>query len=257
MAAWSAARTAWPELPDDRERFACYLAEHVGNGSLANVRAADLQLALHCRDGSAKAIEAFLAGPFRAARATLLKIRYPLPIIDEVEQQLRVMLLAPPQPKIGNYGGRGDLRNWVASVAARTAHKRVQAEQRRPDAPGDDALLDQPAADDDPELIYFKDAYREEFASAVRDALVRLSVRQRNLLRQHHLDRLTLDDLATLYDAHRATVARWLAAARDQVAAQTRALLHERLALDEEEFASVVRLVASQIQVSIARVLAS
>jgi hypothetical protein len=46
--------------------------------------------------------------------------------------------------------------------------------------------------------------------------------RARNLLRQHVLDGLTIDELARLYRAHRATCARWLADARSELALHTR-----------------------------------
>jgi RNA polymerase sigma-70 factor, ECF subfamily len=246
--AWRAAREVWPQLPDDREGFARRVAE-LG----APTYPADVYLALHAAAGFAPAVEAFLAGPFLVARSTLRKLRCAPDLVDELEQQLRAMFLVAPA-KLATYAGRGPLASWVASIAARVARKRLANEQRR--APDDESLGDL-AADDDPELAYLKTAYRDAFAAAVTDALAELTVRERNLLRQHHLDGLTLDELAVLYDVHRATIARWLAAARDQIVAGSRTLLASRIAIDPEELESIVRLVESQVQLSLRRLLGS
>jgi RNA polymerase sigma-70 factor, ECF subfamily len=263
--AWARARTAWPALPDDAAGFARHVAGKLARvtdvprvDALRALHAADVYLALHAASGHAPAVQAFLAGPFTAAKATLVKMRCPPQLVEDVEQQVRALVLAgPPAPKLADYAGRGELRSWIASIAARTARKALHGDRKRADAPGDDELLTGVAVDeDDPELAYLKTAYRDAFAAAVRDALAVLTVRERNLLRQHHLDRVTLDELARLYGTHRATVARWLAAARARIVEEARRLLVERLAIAEDELESVVRLVQSQVQVSLARLLA-
>ena len=260
--AWRTARETWPALPDDAESFSRHVAGRLPadlsvEAGLGNLRAADLYLALHAARACEPAVEAFLAGPFTVARATLYKIRCPAELVPDVEQQLRALFLVGDHPKLLDYAGRGDLASWIASIAARVARKRMAAEHRRADAPARDELTDLAAGDDDPELEYFKHAYREAFAAAVRDALVVLTPRERNLLRQHHLDALTLDELAAFHGVHRATVARWLAAARDRIAEETRTLIGQRLALDADEFESMVKLVESQVHVSLGRLLAT
>ena len=256
---WAAARVRWPELPDDRDGFVRHLAARIGATSdvaletaLAGAHGADLYHAQHCASGEPRAVELLLAGPFAVARATLLNLRCARELADDVEQDVRALLLVGNHgghPQIADYAGRGELRSWIASITARIARKRLG----RGDLVDDDASLAE--SSDDPELAYFKDTYREAFETAVREALAAVSVRERNLLRQHHLDRLTLDELSALYGAHRATVARWLAAARERIHDQTRALLVERLALDDDELESVVRLVRSQADISVRRLL--
>jgi RNA polymerase sigma-70 factor (ECF subfamily) len=258
--AWAAARAAWPGLPDDATGFVRHLAAKLDAeaATLAGVRAADLYLAWACSAGDPAAIAAFLAGPFAAVPAVLGALRCPPALRDELTQRLRaVFLVAAPggQSPLAAYGGRGELRSYVASIAARTGRRELAREAGRREVPDHEALAEI-TGDDDPALAYLKEAYREVFAVAVKDALAELTVRERNLLRQHHLDGLTLDELATLYGAHRATVARWLAAARDHVLTATQALVQSRIALDEGEFASMVRLVQTQVQVSLARLLA-
>lgn len=258
-ALWAAARARWPELPDDRDGFVCHLAARIGASrdvaievALAGVHGPDLYLALHAAHGDPRAIQFVLAGPFAVARAVLINLRCARELAHDVEQDVRTLLFVGNlggHPKLADYSGRGELKSWIASITARIARKRFGR-----DDPADD-VVDLAAGGDDPELAYFKDTYREAFEAAVRGALAVLSVRERNLLRQHYLDRLTLDELAALYRAHRATVARWLAAARQHIQDHTRAALVEQLAISDDEFESVVRLVRSQAEISVRRLL--
>jgi RNA polymerase sigma-70 factor (ECF subfamily) len=69
-------------------------------------------------------------------------------------------------------------------------------------------------------------------------------------LRQHHVDGLTLDELAGVYRIHRATLARRLAAAREKLAAHTRRILLQRFGLGRKELDSLMVLVRSHLDVS-------
>jgi RNA polymerase sigma-70 factor, ECF subfamily len=254
-ALWADARATWPNLPDEPARFAAVVSQRHG-ASLERVHAADLYLAQHCALGSAAALAAVVDGPFGVVRSTVAKLGCSPTLVDEIDQELRASLLVAPvgggTARIGDYAGRGELRSWLASIAARTARRRLKRDQRH--AGGDD--LTALAGNDDPELAYFQEAYRDVFADAVAAALATLSTRERNLLRQHHLDGLTLDELATLYAAHRATVARWLAAARQHIVERARQAITQRTELDPDEFDSMLRLVESQVHVSFQRLLA-
>jgi len=50
---------------------------------------------------------------------------------------------------------------------------------------------------------------------------------------------------------HRATVARWIAKARETLLTETRTLLMKRLRVDQNEFESIMRLIQSRFDVSI------
>lgn len=78
-----------------------------------------------------------------------------------------------------------------------------------------------------------------------------LSVRERNLLRQRFADGIRIDQLAGLYGVHVATIGRWLAGAREQVYVVTRDILLERLRIGHAEFDSILRVVRSQLDLSI------
>jgi RNA polymerase sigma-70 factor (ECF subfamily) len=62
---------------------------------------------------------------------------------------------------------------------------------------------------------------------------------------------LTIDQLAALYQVNRATTARWVAGARLSVVTKTRNHLVEQFGLDVAEVDSIIRLVRSQLDVSV------
>jgi RNA polymerase sigma-70 factor (ECF subfamily) len=103
----------------------------------------------------------------------------------------------------------------------------------------------------DPRLDDLRRRYRGDFAAAFRAALAALPVRERNLLRQHHMDGLTIDQLAGLYRVHRATAARWVARARTTLSGETRRRLMERLGVATQDADSIIRLVRSQLDLSL------
>jgi len=108
----------------------------------------------------------------------------------------------------------------------------------------------------DPELDYLKSKYAPQFREAFVAAITNLSVEERNALRFHYLDGLTLDETAAACHVHRATAARWLAHARESLLRDTRRLLLERTKLGHREVESMFRLVESQLDVSLRRHLA-
>jgi RNA polymerase sigma-70 factor (ECF subfamily) len=171
--------------------------------------------------------------------------------VEEVQQLVRTRLLvAEPggRPKLAEYSGRGELAAWVQAVALRVALNLVR--RPRQQVPFDEQLLPAVGTDRDPELEYARRLYGAEFAEALRQGLSELTPRERNLLRHHHLHGLSLDQLSALYRVHRATIARWLSRARDHLNLATRTQLALRLKLGEHEVESVMRLVPSQLDVS-------
>src|SRR5262249_1646533 len=120
----------------------------------------------------------------------------------------------------------------------------------------DEMLAEVSSPADDPELAYLKRSYRAEFLKAFRDALATLSVRERNVLRQHFLYGLGIDQLAIAYQVHRATAARWIQRACVTLLDSTKRSLRKRLGADHAEIESVMRLVESRLEVSLRRFLA-
>jgi RNA polymerase sigma-70 factor (ECF subfamily) len=252
-----AARQARPALRLDAPRFVRYLAARWPEGEpldgwLAAVRASDLFLACACADGDREALAIFEAELMARVPGFLLRTRAPQPVVDEVCQILREKLFVAPAggaPKIASYSGRGTLESWLRVLAVRTA---VDLRRVRVDTPAErDDDRDSGDSHPDPEIDFLKTRYRDAFNDALRSSLATLSGEHRNVLRMHFVDGLTLDQLATFFHIHRATVSRRVAAAREAIRDQVRAVLQERLGLPAHEFESLFRILRSQLDVSL------
>lgn len=250
---------AWPSLPLTAARFVAYLGERVPSAELASARVEDLWIACACaserRDDAIALVEArFLV----ELGAPLAKMGLGAARVDEVKQVLRhVLFVGSPDdgvpPRIGDYRGAGDLRGWLRVSATRAALKLLRGEHRESTT---DVLLDAASPVDDPELAYMKSAYRASFKEAFQEALDSLSPRERLLLKQQVVDGLNVDDLGALYQVHRATAARWVASARELLLERTRRAFVAKHRLSKEEGESLMRLVRSQLDLSLHRRLA-
>ena len=83
--------------------------------------------------------------------------------------------------------------------------------------------------------------------------MLQLSPRARTMLRLHLVHGLTIDEIAPMHKVHRATAARWLARARGEVLERSRARLGQLLETDARDVESIMHLIASRLDVSIAR----
>jgi RNA polymerase sigma-70 factor (ECF subfamily) len=161
-------------------------------------------------------------------------------------------------PRLLEYAGRGDLWSWVRVSAVRAALKRRDRAGREIALTHSvlDALARQPGPGtplpSDPELRAVRQQFRPRFEAAFTEALAALPARERNVLLQHHLDGLTTDQLGALYRVHRVTISRWLIGARGRLLQQTRERLIGAFALTPSECDSVIRLVRSQIDLTLA-----
>jgi RNA polymerase sigma-70 factor (ECF subfamily) len=176
---------------------------------------------------------------------------------DEVRQAVRVRLLVADGgvPRIAAYAGRGPLRAWLHVAAARIAIDLKRAQ--RPVANADEVLGELVAREPDAELRHLKTQYRAEFKEAIAAALAALPGRSRALLRLHYVDGMRLADIGALYKVHESTASRWIAQAAETVSDDARARLVARLALSRSELDSVARMIRSQLDLSIARILQS
>jgi RNA polymerase sigma-70 factor, ECF subfamily len=100
-----------------------------------------------------------------------------------------------------------------------------------------------------------KSGYRVEFKRAFAGGFAELAPRARTLLRLQIIDQLALEDIAKFYRVSRATVARWLAAARADLVAGTRRRLIEALAIGEDELTELMRLASTTLYSTLPRLL--
>lgn len=249
---------AWPGIVVDRERFAAEVERRVAAGAeLAALKGADLYLAVACTEGDERAIakvRELLAGEVSyAARKTTAT---PDQLAEVTARLSRVLFVDEPErpAALRGYSGRGDLRSYLRVVATRELIKVVNR-GRREVGLADDDFVDRMVPHDDPELAILRERYRGTVEDALRVAVRGLAERDRALLRYAIAEGLTVDEVGALYGVHRATAARWIAAARERLGELVRTELAARLAITVDEVDSIVRLVQSRIDVSLDRVL--
>jgi RNA polymerase sigma-70 factor (ECF subfamily) len=253
-----AGRRARPSISVPREAFITYLAERVpptatSVDALRELRAEDLYLACACVLGDTSAIALFDAA-YMANIGSLI----PLPAgtsEGDVKQAVREKLFLGRDggaPKISDYSGRGDLAGWVRVVAVRTSLNLARGKKREVAFDEDELLADRAGTGpDDAELGHLKKLYRNEFREAFRQALAVLSVRHRNMLRQHYIDGLPMEKIGSIYQVHRITVVRQMKEARKELAAETRRRLKAKLRVSRGELDSIMRLIQSHFDVSL------
>ncbi len=237
------------------------LVEHADDAEqalewFAKLAVGDFYLAAACARGDGKALRWFetMCGP-ELDRAIAKSPGLGLSA-DEFRQLMLLRLVfaeGERSAKILSYRGQGSLKAWVRVTAARLI---IDLSRRRTE-PGKsgDALLERMNGGEDLELDYLRHAYGPQLQEAFADAVARLSVRQRNLLRQRYLHQISADSLAKLYTVHRSTVFVWLEQARVALLGQVREALAARVPGDALE--SVVHVLGSQLQVSVRRLLDS
>jgi RNA polymerase sigma-70 factor (ECF subfamily) len=199
----------------------------------------------------------------------LSRMRLSASQVDEVKQLVRQRLFVaapgaeasgPGQSgqsgqsgKISEYSGRGDLRRWVRTVALRTCLNLLRKGKAEVLVGDEQVLANLAVAGDDPELAYMKQRYRGDFKQAFVDALASLAARDQTLLRYHHVDSLNIDEIGAIYRVHRVTAYRWLEKAREALVIGIQQRLKERLRLNQGELDSVLRLIRSQLHLSLVR----
>jgi RNA polymerase sigma-70 factor, ECF subfamily len=250
---------AHPDITVAPTRVATYLAAHADEArppsewlSVRNMP--DVHLACAVAGGDRRALELFeeqIAPAMRAAAARLLG-----GLADDVVQSVREKLLVGTDargPRIADYGGHGELVVWARVITIRGALTVLRREQRS--VPVDDHLWDAASPNCDPALALLKRESAALIKAAFHAGLAALQPRQRNLLRQHLLDGLSIDELGAMYQIHRVTAARWLTAARADLWAHTRRQLRQTLGLTDSAIGTMLDDIRSTLDLSIERAL--
>jgi RNA polymerase sigma-70 factor (ECF subfamily) len=249
---------AWPTVSVDEQLFVTAIVKRLSADSpvrsLHAMQTDDLYLATACAAGDPGALRAFETSYGPAIARTIASTSTPTAERADVGQIVRVRLLVAPanggMPRIASYSGRGSLRAWVRVVATREAARMVG---RREVMVCEEVLVGALADTDTPEVAYIKRLYCGEFERAFHAAAQALDDRARTLLRGHALDGLSIDQLAARHGVHRATAARWVEAARHTLVAETHREMARRLRLSRGELAGVLRLIRSQVDVTLPR----
>lgn len=177
--------------------------------------------------------------------------------VEEVEQRLWDMALigsAAAAPKLESYSGRGPLSGWLCVASQRIAlmlQRRAAAERRALNGVASEARL----VPRDPELAFIAQHLRDRFQGAIARALHVLDDRERMVYRLHVLDEVGVERLGAMYGVAHSTVSRWLARARAAIIAEAQRILREEMRISSEEFQSLSRILANDLDVSISGVL--
>jgi RNA polymerase sigma-70 factor (ECF subfamily) len=261
-------RQAWPDIAVEPHAVAVFVARQLdpetdAEDALDGLRPADLYLAAACATGDTDAINTFDKAYMREVDITLARMRIPGPRASDVKQLVRQRLFVAVAPievngvqflgKIAEYAGRGDLRRWVRSVAVRTCLNELRRGKNEVLTDDDHLIAQHTVGGDDPELAYMKRTYAAEFKQAFGQSLAGLGPREQTLLRYHHVDGLNIDEIGAIYRVHRVTAFRWLEKAKEQLVERTLEQLRSKLKITSRELDSVLKLIRSQIHLSLVR----
>ncbi len=248
-ALWLEGRSRFPGVQLEEGRFASHLAtlERPGEDP-------DLYLACACAAGDAAAHRVLEEQVLSQVPLFVSRVTTSPDVTAEIRQDLRERLLVgrgDARPRIAEYAGQGPLGGWVRVAALRMALDRA-GDARREEAMAEVPALATPV---DPELALLRERYRDSYQTALRDALGALAVKERAVLRLSVVDGLSIDAIGRAYRVHRATAARWVVGAREQLLKHTYALLGERLQLRESELRSLATALRSELHLSLGRLL--
>lgn len=211
---------------------------------------AGLVLAAGLFHREAAALSCFEERVVPRVKAALAKLGAPGPAVDEHVQAMRTRLLADEQgARLKHYRGVGSFEAFVITTAVRSLTDAHRGPLRQAD---EEPLAKLPAAVD-LERQLARTGQQHLFAAAFRDSLAALAPRERALLKLNLVDGSSIDELAPLYQVSRATVARWLAAARQQLQRGTLERLSKSTRLEGVELDGLMASLESGFDVSLRR----
>ncbi|MFT3706948.1 MAG: sigma-70 family RNA polymerase sigma factor [Archangium sp.] len=167
--------------------------------------------------------------------------------IDELTQRIRELLLVGSAPKLKEYAGKGPLGAWLRVLAVRLAMR--DKARAQPTENVDDTTL-ATLGSQSPEHQLARARWQAIFDEALKASFGALSDEQRTLFRLQFRQGLTLDQIATVLQVHRATVARRISEAREKLWDDLTARLREKLGA-AEDVETLLRDYRSRLDVSL------
>ncbi|HEY5961693.1 MAG TPA: sigma-70 family RNA polymerase sigma factor [Polyangiaceae bacterium] len=246
-------RAAWPTVDVDREEFERYqdaTRQRCGEEALGE-HVTDLFLTCGCQKGCPAAIRS-LVEHFIDPLLTTLRVTDQR---DELRQAVLGRLLLTSlqgQVRIGEYSGRASLRTWLRVVIKRCSLnlKRSQRPDQK-DGSDDQLELQLVATGNNPEMDYLRTRYAFEFKRSFRAAVKELGARDTLVLKMVVCEGARMHEVADCFGVNRVTVTRWMSDIRQQLLAATQGNLQRELRVNRSEFESIVRLVASSLDLTL------
>ena len=251
-------RAAHPRLAVPETAFGRTLARCAADRdtkSLADLAIEDVYLACACAE-RVKGAEAVFDRRFRRViRRAVSRVLATADEREEAEQRTWQHLLVGAgdrSPRIAQYLGHGPLETWVSVASTRVAISfgRGESAERRlrkkaiAEASGADA-----------ESLLMKGQLRAVFEAAITRALGRLRPRERLVLKLYLVSGMTLEAIGRSLGVTRQAVTKTLGRARESILGEVEEALCDRMKMSKADLASVLRLIASQLDVNVSRVL--
>jgi RNA polymerase sigma-70 factor (ECF subfamily) len=251
-------REAHPRIVVPEPAFGRYLARCVSDGkldSLADFAIEDIYLACACAEKVRGAAAAFERRFGRVIRRAVSRVLGTADERQEAEQRAWQHLLVGGEDgpaRISQYLGHGPLEKWISVASMRIAitFGRSESAERRL---RDKAIAE--ASGIDPERMFMKGELRDAFEAAVSASLARLKPRERLVLKLYLVSGMTLEAIGKSLGVTRQAVTKTLTNARESIVSEVDESVREQLKMSREDLTSVLRYVASQLDVSISRVL--
>ena len=251
-------RQAHANLRVSERAFARHLercSNQPAGGARDELAAADLYLACACIErvpGAAAEFELHFA---KVIRRAVSRVVVEHDDCKDAEQRVRQHLLVGAGhvgPALVKYPGQAPLAQWISVVAVRVAISMLRsesAERRLRQRAGAEAI------GVNPEQLFMKAEIREALEPAVDEALGRLADRDRLIMRLFLVGGMTTHAIGRSLGLSHQAISKRLARAREALLRDIRATVAARLKLRKTELSSVMRVVGSQLDVNVSRVL--
>jgi RNA polymerase sigma-70 factor, ECF subfamily len=181
-------------------RRPCYAGALPSNGEA-------LYLCLACSLGDQEACNALERVHLSNLRPFLADLRLSESLVDDVRQEMLHRLLVGHNPKVLTYQGRGPFEVWLRRIARRAAIDLLRR-QRREGSQRATAKHHMHTCSESPEEIAAREASVRVVFAALNESLQSLEGSERELLRNHFVQGLSIDVLARRFSIDRSTAAR-------------------------------------------------
>ncbi|MBL8949347.1 MAG: sigma-70 family RNA polymerase sigma factor [Myxococcaceae bacterium] len=241
-----------PWLPAPDAALLARVRETLARDPRAKLHLHDLLLAEGCARGDARALAELERVVMPKVKQAISRVDASAAFVDEALQAVRSRLLTREgggEPRVRQYTGEGPLVNWARVASMRIALNVKRAHRGGSDEPSGD--LDEPLPSASPELALMRANLAGKFKTALQDALATLTPADRNLLRLHFVDGLSLDELGAMVGAHKSTMSRRLAKLQETLVDESRAALQRRWGIRSRELSSVMKLFSQRVELSV------
>jgi RNA polymerase sigma-70 factor (ECF subfamily) len=240
----------WPDIDIGIESLAAMAHEVSASPEGLRARAGDFYLACAAGCGLTSAIATIDRLFVVPLNRRLRRVGSTPAEIPDALQVVRERLFAGPRPRIKAYNASAPLEAWIRVVGIRVAIDLRRSELSAHRGPKALRTEPEPVARD-PATTVVRTRYQVEFERVLRMKLAELPARERNVLRLHVIEGVSIEKVALAHGVHRGTVARWVWNAGQAVMAEVRRHFAERHGIIGADFDSVAHLLRSQISLSV------